>query len=86
MNMAFIPLREFKGILDTMQGYLSRLTFLASLRWPANNLRVTITDAAVPIVGTINQTAIWWYSANMQVMATTNINANISNISNFTIS
>jgi len=86
--MAFTPLKQFKTTLDTISNYVSRLWFLAEVRWPANNIRVTITDWVISswtVTTLSNQTAIWGYQASMQVQNMMNMEATLANIDNLII-
>jgi len=95
--MAFTPLKQFKTTLDTISEYVSRLWFLAEVRWVLNDIRVTPTGTvnvtwtvtatvANATVSTLsNQTDIWGYKANTQVQNMMNIEATLANIDNLII-
>ena len=71
-----------------MLEYISRLWFLAEVRWPASNIRATITDGIITTVtgATItDQTAIGTYKASMQVQNITNIESILGNLDNLII-
>ncbi len=98
--MAYTPIGVLKTTMDTILEYVSRLGFIAEVRWPANNLRVTVTDGSVTIgsgtvttvttvttVGTLtNQTNIGGYNAASQIPALQNMEATLANIDNIIIS
>ncbi len=91
--MAFTPLKQFKTTLDTMLEYISRLWFLAEVRWPADNIRVTITDWVISSwniaisnqIAISNHSAIWGYQASTQVQNMMNMEATLANIDNLII-
>lgn len=92
--MAFTPLKQFKTTLDTISEYVSRLWFLAEVRWVLNDIRVTPTGTvtvAWTVTATVanatisNQTAIWGYQANTQIQNMMNIEATLANIDNLII-
>ena len=74
-----------------MLEYISRLWFLAEVRWPASNIRATITDGIITTVSTVtgatitDQTAIGTYKASMQVQNITNIESILGNLDNLII-
>jgi hypothetical protein len=92
--MAFTPIATLKNTMENILEYVSRLGFLAEVRWPANNLRVTVTDGTVTVwSGTVttvttlsNQTSMWGYAANSQIPALQNMEATLANIDNIIIS
>ena len=92
--MSYTPIGVLKTTMDTILEYVSRLGFLAEVRWPANNLRVTVTDGSLTIgSGTVtivnqvtNQANIGGYNAASQIPALQNIEATLSNIDNIIIS
>ena len=76
--------------LQNIYESVDTLTFLAGLRGPAANLRVTVTDGAIAVgSGTINTVgnigAIGGYGSQPQVPSTINIGAIQSNINNINI-
>jgi hypothetical protein len=71
---------------------VDNLGFLTSVKGPAANLRVTVTDGALGTISTVsgvnnvfNTVAIGGFNANPQVPSTINIGAIQSNINNIVI-
>lgn len=92
--MSYTPIAVLKNTMDNILEYISRLGFLAEVRWPSNNLRVTVTDGSLTIgSGTVtivnqvtNQANIGGYNASPQIPALQNIEATLWNIDNIIIS
>lgn len=98
--MAYTPLKPFLSVVQSIQDYVSRLGFLAEVRWVLNDIRVTPTGTVtvagslttVTTVSTVtsvttlaNQTNIWGYSAAPVVPSQMNIEATLANIDNLII-
>jgi hypothetical protein len=72
--------------LQNIYESVDTLTFLAGLRGPAANLRVTVTDGVVNVgSGYLNTVNIGGYGSQPQVPSTINIGAIQSNINNINI-
>ena len=95
--MAYTPLKPFLSVVQSIQDYVSRLGFLAEVRWVLNDIRVTPTGT-VTVAGSLttvttcstvttlaNQTNIWGYSAAPVVPSQMNIEWTLSNIDNLII-
>mgnify|MGYP003475468115 CR=1 FL=1 len=95
--MAYTPLKPFLSVVQSIQDYVSRLGFLAEVRWVLNDIRVTPTGT-VTVAGSLttvttcstvttlaNQTSIWGYLAVPHIPALMNLEATNANIDNLII-